>query len=73
VKPSSRRVLLSAVVTNFLNPHLYLFCATVGSAVLLQSFAVGGIATSAVFLGSFYLLLVGAKLVIAFLVSRSQR
>jgi threonine/homoserine/homoserine lactone efflux protein len=71
-KADSRRILLSAVATNFLNPHPYLFWATVGSALLFQSYAVGGITASLAFLISFYVLLVGAKLAIALLVSRSQ-
>ncbi len=71
-KAGSGRVLLSAVATNFLNPHPYLFWATVGSALLFQSYAVGGITASLAFLISFYALLVGAKLAIALLVSRSQ-
>ncbi len=71
-KAGSGRVLLSAVATNFLNPHPYLFWATVGSALLFQSYAVGGITASLAFLISFYVLLVGAKLAIALLVSRSQ-
>lgn len=70
---TSRKVLLSAVATNLLNPHPYLFWATAGSVLLLQSFASGGFATSLVFLISFYAFLVGAKLAIAFLVSRSQK
>jgi threonine/homoserine/homoserine lactone efflux protein len=70
---TSRKVLLSAVATNLLNPHPYLFWATAGSALLLQSFASGGFATSLAFLISFYTFLVGAKLAIAFLVSRSQK
>ncbi len=71
-KAGSGRVLLSAVATNFLNPHPYLFWATVGSALLFQSYAVGGSTASLAFLISFYALLVGAKLSIALLVSRSQ-
>jgi threonine/homoserine/homoserine lactone efflux protein len=70
---TSRKVLLSAIATNLLNPHPYLFWATAGSVLLLQSFASGGIATSLAFLVSFYAFLVGAKLAIAFLVSRSQK
>ncbi len=72
-KETSGKVLLSAVATNLLNPHPYLFWATAGSAILLQSFASGGLATSLAFLVGFYLLLIGAKLAIAFLVSRSQQ
>jgi threonine/homoserine/homoserine lactone efflux protein len=71
-KAGSGRVLLSAIATNFLNPHPYLFWATVGSALLFQSYTVGGITASLAFLISFYALLVGAKLAIALLVSRSQ-
>jgi threonine/homoserine/homoserine lactone efflux protein len=70
---TSRKVLLSAIGINLLNPHPYLFWATAGSALLLQSFASGGLATSLAFLIGFYALLVGAKLAIAFIVSRSQR
>lgn len=72
-KEPSGKVLLSAVATNLLNPHPYLFWATAGSALLLQSFATGGLATSLAFLIGFYAFLVGAKLAIAFLVSRSQK
>ena len=69
---SSRHVLLSAVATNFMNPHPYLFWATVGGTLLIQSFAVGGIVASTAFVVSLYALLVGTKLSIAFLLSRSQ-
>ena len=69
---SSQHVLLPAVATNFLNPHPYLFWATVGGTLLVQSFAAGGIAASAAFVVSLYAFLVGAKLGIAFLLSRSQ-
>src|SRR5215471_11459751 len=66
------RVLLPAVATNFMNPHPYLFWATVGGTLLLQSFATAGIAASIAFVGSLYALLVGTKLGIVFLVSHSQ-
>jgi len=66
------RVLLPAVATNFMNPHPYLFWATVGGTLLLQSFATAGIAASIAFVVSLYALLVGTKLGIVFLVSRSQ-
>ena len=57
---------------NFLNPHPYLFWATVGSALLLQSYATGGITDSVAFVLGMYALLVGTKMVIALLVSRSR-
>ena len=69
---SSQHALLPAVATNFLNPHPYLFWATVGGTLLAQSFAAGGIAASAAFVVGLYAFLVGAKLGIAFLLSRSQ-
>ncbi len=68
----SGRVLLPAVATNLMNPHPYLFWATVGGTLFIQSFATAGIVASMVFVGSVYALLVGTKLGIAFLVSRSQ-
>ncbi len=55
-----------------MNPHPYLFWATVGGTLLLQSFATAGIAASVAFVGSLYALLVGTKLGIVLLVSRSQ-
>jgi threonine/homoserine/homoserine lactone efflux protein len=71
-KEGSSHVFLRAVTTNFLNPHPYLFWATVGSALLLQSYATRGIAASAAFLIAMYALLVGTKLMIALLVSSSR-
>jgi threonine/homoserine/homoserine lactone efflux protein len=69
---TSGRVLLPAVATNLMNPHPYLFWATVGGTLFIQSFATAGIVASIGFVGSVYALLVGTKLGIAFLVSRSQ-
>src|SRR5436309_8891359 len=68
----ARRVSLTAIMTNFLNPHPYLFWATVGSALLFQSYATGGIVASAAFVVSMYTFLVGTKMAIALLVSRSR-
>jgi threonine/homoserine/homoserine lactone efflux protein len=66
------RVLLPAVMANFLNPHPYLFWATVGGALLARTFAAGGAWLSAGFLICFYALLVGAKLAIALLVNQGR-
>ncbi len=68
----SGRILLPAVATNLMNPHPYLFWATVGGTLLLQSFATGGIVASSAFVIGMYALLVGTKLGIAFAVSHSQ-
>lgn len=67
-----RHILVPAVAANLMNPHPYLFWATVGGALLVRSFSAGGIAVSIAFLAAFYLLLVGSKMTIAFIVSRSR-
>jgi len=66
------RVVLLAVMTNLFSPQPYLFWATVGITLLAQSFTVGGVPATIAFLVGFYCLLVGTKVVIAFLVSRSR-
>ncbi len=63
------RVILKAVATNLLNPHPYLFWATVGSTLLLQGFARDGISAPVGFLAGFYALLVGVKMVMVLLLS----
>jgi threonine/homoserine/homoserine lactone efflux protein len=56
-----QRDLLRGAVTNALSPHPWLFWVTVGAPILAQ----GGAADAALFLGAFYLLLIGAKVLIA--------
>ncbi|MFN8504819.1 LysE family translocator [Kouleothrix sp.] len=65
------RVLGRAVLTNLLNPHPYLFWGTVGAPLIARALA-GGPAHVALFLIGFYALLVGSKLLVALLVSRSR-
>lgn len=65
------QVLTDAVLTNLLNPHPYLFWGTVGAPLLVRALA-GGVADLALFLLGFYALLVGAKLLVALVVSRSR-
>ncbi len=65
----SGHVLLTAVMTNLLNPHPYIFWATVGSTIMLQAFARYGIGVPTGFLTSFYVLLVGMKIVMVFLLN----
>ena len=71
-KAREGRVLLPAVMINFLNPHPYLFWATVGGALLARTFAAGGVFLSTGFVICFYALLVGAKLAIALLVNQGR-
>ena len=65
------RSLLKGVVINALSPYPYLFWLSVGSPIMLKAFDLS-LAAAAVFVGVFYLFLVGAKLVLAVLTGRSR-
>lgn len=67
-QPKSLR---KGVLTNFLSPHPYLFWMTVGAPLLTKSLATGP-AAFACFIGSFYLCLIGAKVVLAVAVGKSR-
>ena len=59
------------VITNALNPHPYVFYMTVGSPIIYKSIQYNFLSTLS-FIGSFLLLLVGAKVILAMLVERSR-
>ncbi len=64
--------LMKGILTNFLNPHPYLFWITVGTPLLLKTWNVGP--WGAVFwLFGFYGMLVGSKMGIALLTGYSRR
>lgn len=67
-RPKSLR---KGVLTNFLSPHPYLFWTTVGAPLLTKSLNIG-LAPFFAFIGSFYLSLVGAKIILAVAVGRSR-
>ncbi|WP_026842513.1 LysE family translocator [Citrifermentans bremense] len=67
-EPKSLR---KGVLTNFLSPHPYLFWITVGAPLLTKSLNVGWTAFFA-FVLSFYLSLIGAKVILAVAVGRSK-
>lgn len=67
-QPKSLR---KGVLTNFLSPHPYLFWITVGAPVVTNSLNAGWAACFA-FIGSFYMSLIGAKIVLAVAVGRSK-
>lgn len=67
----SPKSLRKGVLTNFLSPHPYLFWITVGAPLLTRSLNIGWTAFFA-FVGSFYLSLVGAKIVLAVAVGKSK-
>jgi threonine/homoserine/homoserine lactone efflux protein len=66
IKPAGKGILV-----NILNPHPYLFWITVGAPILFKAWQASIFAVAAFFL-SFYLLLVGSKIVVAILVHRSK-
>jgi len=66
---AARGQLWQGVLVNALNPHPYLFWATVGGPMLLAGWRVGT-AHAAAFLLGFYTLLVGSKMIVAWLVAR---
>jgi len=68
-RDSSPGSLLQGVLVNALSPHPYLFWATVGAPIVFRAGAVDP-AAPWLFLGGFYLLLVGSKIGIALLVGR---
>ena len=68
-KADPRRELWRGVLVNALNPHPYLFWATVGAPALVTSWRESPWHTVA-FVLSFYVLLLGSKVTIAWVVSR---
>jgi threonine/homoserine/homoserine lactone efflux protein len=70
--PAERpRSWLKGILTNLLNPHPWLFWLTVGAATLAKAIAESWL-TAVVFLFGFYLLLVGSKVMVAFMAGRSR-
>jgi len=63
--------LSKGMLVNVLSPHPYLFWLTVGATIISNAMEIS-ITTVAVFLCSFYLLLVGSKIVMAILVGKSK-
>jgi threonine/homoserine/homoserine lactone efflux protein len=66
--PNSLR---KGILANLLNPHPYLFWATVGTPMLLKGWGEGG-GSSAAFAAGFFCCLVGSKLVLAAVAARSR-
>jgi threonine/homoserine/homoserine lactone efflux protein len=63
--------LAKGIVTNVLSPHPYLFWLSVGAPTIAKSIHVSVFAP-VLFIGGFYLLLVGSKVVLAVLAGRSR-
>lgn len=58
--------LLKGILVNFLNPHPYVFWMTIGAAFILRTMQ-HSTAALIVFLAVFYLCLIGAKVILAFI------
>ncbi len=59
------------IIANLLSPSPYLFWVTVGTPLLFKAFDIS-LLSSAMFLISFYVFLIGSKILIAIIVSRSK-
>lgn len=68
VKTNSLR---KGVVTNLLNPHPYMFWITVGTPLMMKASQVNLI-SAVLFVFSFYLTIIGAKVIIALLADKSR-
>lgn len=63
--------LRKGLITNLLSPHPYIFWGTIGAPTVLSAWRTNR-AAAILWVGGFYLLLVGAKVAIALMVDRSK-
>ncbi len=68
---SGHNALAKGVLVNVLSPHPYLFWITVGAPLVHRAMTVS-LAAAGAFITGFYLLLVGSKVIMALVVSRSR-
>ncbi len=64
--------LRKGIIANFLNPSPYLFWATVGTPLMFKAYKTD-LLTSMLFMVSFYVFLIGSKIVVAILVDRTKQ
>lgn len=69
--PEPPKSWLKGILTNLLSPHPWLFWLTAGAAMLANAMAQSWL-TAMAFLCGFYLFLVGSKILLALLASRSR-
>ena len=69
--PQRPRSFRRGLVTNALSPHPYLFWITVGAPVVIRA-GRSSLLAAALYIAGFYLLLIGSKIAVAFLVDRSK-
>ena len=68
---SKSESLKKGIITNFLSPHPYLFWGAVGTPYIFKAYDIN-LLTVILFFTSFYVLLIGSKVTVAILVSRSK-
>jgi threonine/homoserine/homoserine lactone efflux protein len=75
IEPSIRQAketsLRKGIIANVLSPYPYLFWITVGAPTTLKAFGVSFL-SAFLFIGSFYVLLIGSKIFVALLVDKSR-
>ena len=71
VTKTARQDYLHGALINFLNPHPYLFWIAVGAPTVVRAWRTDPW-MAVVFIVSFYVLLIGSKVVLAFLFSRAR-
>lgn len=71
LKQAKPRSLIKGILANALSPHPYLFWISVGAPTMTKALNQSVIAALA-FMGSFYMLLVGSKIILAILVGKSK-
>ena len=69
--PGQPKSLVKGILANLLNPNPYLFWVSVGGPIMAKSMS-GGVIGPLLFIGGFYLCLVGSKVLLAVLVGRSR-
>jgi threonine/homoserine/homoserine lactone efflux protein len=69
-QPQQEKSLQKGIIVNFLNPHPYIFWTTVGAPTVVKAMGSSFLAAAA-FILCFYLFIVGSKMFIAILVSKS--
>nr|MBF0221663.1 LysE family transporter [Desulfobulbaceae bacterium] len=70
-EPNSQTTFRKAILVNALSPHPYLFWITVGAPAVISA-SRQNLMVASVFVGIFYVMLVGAKVFLAIVVSRSK-
>lgn len=64
--------LFSAMLINFLNPNPYLFWGTAGGPNLVKAWTAHGLPGAALFVLGFYVMLVGVRATLAFVIGRNR-